>query len=153
MKKTMLKKVILMMLCFLLSACGTGNSGLITTFCAAVTDFEEIKNLVIYNGVDSASYGILRDESNSIVGLYGLPEPMTQEHLNSLNSIDEIFKTDFSFIEVSKGCVRFGGNGGEMFVFMANGNKPIFFYFEGDGVEFSASELTNGWFFLHSKVR
>lgn len=66
---------------------------------------------------------------------------------------NEIFHTDFSFIEVTSERISFGGLGGEMYVLSLNKKAPDYFYHENDGMKMSVYYLGDGWYCLKSNHR
>lgn len=119
-------------------------------------DFElitkELLNMTLTNH-KIESYGIVYDEEENIIGFYEISNPLSDEMLAALNNITTLFTQDFSFINVDEDRVSFGGLGIEMYVFSANDKKPTYFYYEGDGINFSCEKVDDHWYYLHNRVR
>lgn len=119
--------------------------------------FEIIKDFILAEPLaksQSETYILTYDDKREkIVDIYGISQTLTERELESLNLILEIFRYDFSFIEVDGNRVNFGGDGSDMFIYSINGKSPKWFYYRFDGLSFSRERLSEKWFYLYHHIR
>lgn len=60
---------------------------------------------------------------------------------------------DYSFIEVTKERVSYGGDGYRMYVYSRDGKAPSYYYHEGDGMHPEVCILGDGWYLLKVHYR
>lgn len=152
MKKCLLLILVLMML---LCAC-TPKDSKVDTFLEHQDDFERIKNFLLEEASATGKYktfSVIYNDDGEICDLYGTQNVVGESELESLNGIVNTFDTIFSFVGVGEGRVVFGGDGGDMYVYMVKNTSPKWFYSPGDGMGFTKEKLCDNWYHLYSNVR
>ena len=122
-----------------------------------VDSFELILNFLCSNFgfEENASLSIISEDS-SIVSLYHNENyfQLSNELKIAFNSIKNAFDyRDFSFIDINKNRISFGGLGNYMFVFSRNGEQPDYFYHPEDTIAYTRYILNDNWYLLVNKAR
>ena len=92
----------------------------------------------------------LRPQLGDIVSLYNDGDiELSEEIKEAFNKIDDAFEGyDFSYLEVTKDRISYGGLGYRMYVFSRNGKAPDYYYYPGDGMHHETFRLTDNWYLL-----
>ena len=106
-------------------------------------DYEEKESIVISRDGEPHKYG-------DIVSLYNDGDiELSEELKEAFNKIDDAFEGyDFSYLEVTKDRISYGGLGYRMYVFSRNGKAPDYYYYPGDGMHHETFRLTDNWYLL-----
>ena len=125
------------------------------TFQNYKSDFEVINEavLALVPEGESDSIMVVKNEQYEVISLFtnGEDIKLTDSQLVAINRIDELYKTDFSFIDVTPDRISYGGLGNQMYVYSFNGDAPSYFYSETNGDKFKTYSLQDGWFYLQRK--
>lgn len=106
------------------------------------------------NGLDE--YGkktyIVEREDNEITGLYKFPQELSSQEISMLGLINEFMKDDFEAVVCFESRISYEGDGSRMIVYSPD-EKPAFFFYPGDGLDFHTYELQNNWYLLIHPMR
>ena len=119
------------------------------------SDFEMVNSYILEN------FDVLSDEDRKNViitprgnvSIYNHPA-LDKEMKHALYRTSIPFNGyDYSFIEVTKERVSYGGEGYRMYVYSRNGKAPSYYYYEGDGMHPEVCILGDGWYLLKVNFR
>lgn len=143
--------ILLEIIVICLFGCAKKNSDVANAFQRRKSDFEKINDTLIQfiNDGKIGSYMIVKDKNYQITNLYYNEDiELNDLQKEAINNINDLFSTDFSFIDVYPDRISYGGLGNEMYVYSRNGEIPDYFYSEDDGEKFTTYVLGNDWYLL-----
>lgn len=135
------------------------------TFLPCQHEFEIVNSYVMEmcSDFDKAFLGIYFSKTNNSVELslyldssiIGSDVNSTEDVDNALITIKEnAFSQDFSFINVTKERISYGGEGNFMYVYTIDGQKPTYFYSkDSDVASFKTIHLKGNWYLLVNRAR